>query len=161
MTPFVKSVIVPTVDWTSLLSFTKQALSRHIAAPFDKAKREIKYSPNLLPMLSELESPGASLNEYCPRNHEHLVYGFLVICDKDTYIELISSTNLVQTYTQERDFFLIILSGNLLQWSNAIQEGQRDNHSHAFKLVVGEVRKFLESQEFRITQDPRLLKCRP
>ena len=158
MTPCVFPGIVATVDWKSLLGMTKQALSRHRGTPFDRVGKEIKYAPHLLPILSEFESPGATLQDRSPHNNEHLHYGFCVVCDKDTYIELLSCSRLVCTYTQERDFILIIISGNLRDWSDLIIEMERDVYSSNVRHIVSEIRKYLESQEFRITPSQRLLK---
>lgn len=158
MNPLVVTVIVPTVDWKSLLGAAKQALSRNISEPMDKARREIKYPSHLIPILSELESPGANFYDCSPNNADHLHYGFLIVCDKDTYIELLScSKRLVKTYTNTQDFYLIILSGSLVDLSLFTQECEQSTHSAYIKMIGSQISTYLETQDFK-THNIRLLK---
>jgi hypothetical protein len=159
-------IVIPQIDWSKLLGIANQVLGASISSSFDAAKiptgpRAFVVSMNDL----NLTTPALDIDVAALR---HLSYTFLAVVLEGTYLAIVEEASLLvftSSVTTRPGIRVVIVSGNLLDWKEAVACCSGSSNPDVKEFGV-KAQKFFESvglgdiwkHYFRITQPDRTLK---
>lgn len=141
-------IIQPAINWTELVKSAEAALG-YSPAKYD-AKRPLSEAARFLALAAMFKNKAdsdavASLRE-ARSILEHLSFGFLVACDRETIFELMQCTNLqVSTNSAITGDSVAIVTGTLAEWRDAIIELSADN-TYCMRLLLDKIFVYFERQ---------------
>lgn len=136
------------VNWNHYLLTAKQILQRSISVSSDAMGMTNESLARYLVTLSELlDHPGEILKGESTLLR-HASFGFLVICDDDTLIEVMESTDLsihsIICNDQRHRVRLAVITGDLLEWRDAVIHSNR--YDSGLRLLLNKCQQTFESQ---------------
>jgi hypothetical protein len=118
----VKLIIEPKIDWDGLLKNSYPALGRSITASLDQKKISLDRSSSFLLALTDLQGSTNDPLKEPSKDLRHLSFSFLVAASRSTIYDLLEATRLsvCSTKSLAKGILLVVVSGNLEEWHNAI-----------------------------------------
>jgi hypothetical protein len=112
------------VDWTKFVSTINEMTDRSPTRLLDQSNLAVGDSFSFVSSVAFFCSELGPFEgtKYSPNVFKHLLYGFLIDFSKDQYLDVLRETELIcsDNYESDDDEKIILVSGNLLQWKNAI-----------------------------------------
>lgn len=138
----VEAVLItePAIDFTSLLTVTQDALGYNIASAADSSGLQLVDTQKFLMCLAGLKDESAkiiSTNLLC-----HVSFGVLVIADKRdllAILEMTSGMSFVRAETTVPDVDILVLTGTLLEWKNAVVSGTSETTAPTVRTCYSKI----------------------
>jgi hypothetical protein len=116
-------IVQPSIDFNTLLGITHEAVGRNIAAVADASPRSLSPSEKYVVSLASMKNPTPDVTESLL---SHVSFGILIIIDSHNVLDVLdvaSGMSFVSVETEIPDCQLIVLTGTLAQWRDAIASG--------------------------------------
>jgi hypothetical protein len=113
----------PSIDFATLLGLTHEALGQNVAEAADVSHRKLCPSEKYLTCLATMADSQSIIT---PRLLSHVSFGFLVVVDTHELIDILNvavGMSFVSVPTLMAGCDIIIITGTLAQWRDAIASG--------------------------------------
>jgi hypothetical protein len=113
----------PSIDFATLLGLTHEALGQNIADAADASHRKLCPAEKYLTCLAAMGDMSSLIT---PRLLSHVSFGFLIVVDRHEVVNILNvavGMPFVSVDTLMSGCELIILTGTLAQWRDAIASG--------------------------------------
>jgi hypothetical protein len=113
----------PSIDFATLLGLTHEALGQNIAEAADDSHRKLCPSEKYLTCLATMADVSSVIT---PRLLSHVSFGFLIVVDSHEVVSILNvavGMPFVSVATLMNGCDLIVLTGTLAQWRDAIASG--------------------------------------
>lgn len=137
------------VNWSNLLSITKQALGRNITSQLDETGRKVGTPQSYVIALAAIGGDVNINSVLCNPGHilEHVFYSFIIISDYQTVTDLLEQCPLgLYTNPCTNSLHLSVISGDLNLWRSAIINGCSDICSSRVRMVLEECLNIFDSE---------------
>lgn len=133
-------IIVPSIDWDTLLKQGYNLLGRSISRNVEDRKFDLKTFGSALSLIKAIELPKHDPTLLQGNCLDHLSFSFLVMASPQGLTALIQSSKLPVIVDREKGSVGIV-SGRLLEWKHAIIEGSIDFEA---RVILNRCHLFLE-----------------
>lgn len=143
----------PSIDFTTLLSLSHQALGYSIAAACDSSRKQQSDAERFLSCLAALRDPHAAAG-LAPNLLTHIAFSVLIACDERDMLEVMecaSGIAFVYSETVARGILLAVASGSMAQWRDAVVTGSR--REGMVRLLFNKVMGQFEAAGLNVWQD--------
>lgn len=139
------------IDINQLLTIGRKAYGRNLTAQLDHKKVSIQKAASYLTILAEMLGPvdHFSIQQNPGNLLDHLFYSFLVVCEKETIIEILEQTRLA-THTTESEVGLrvSVISGTMREWRDAIIVASSPNSKKYVRTFANKCMDYFKDEGF-------------
>ena len=134
-----------------LINFASQGASVSITGPIDCSSVKLSDDAKYLIALAIFDGNKSKdalhiLRNIPPYILKSLSYTFMLVCDGQTVIDLRTHTNLQYAIFETPSYFLVWVTGTLLDWYNAIIENTVNHRPYNFRLLMDKILLLFESK---------------
>lgn len=149
MKPEILPILKSYVEWTTLQKAFSELFGREITRCADRAGIPLQDAAGFLAAIQEFVKEGATYDVKDTKGLKHITYGFLIVADSETLLQLSTETDVIVTHSVWRNGdYAVIATGTMFEWNRALIHGATQRSPFNYRLLCDKLILYFEKEGF-------------